>query len=458
MASKQFCVLPYLSFESDFSFSIFAVWKATPENWKKHFGEDNTTFLEMYVDKDLGPIKTISVITCQSHLAYHDWETLISVLFFLVSGTNLGNPNLYSENFYFELWECLDNPKGGYTRIDKFSRRIISSHFKEKILPSQFLNWNNKITLDSNSREFKFFVSEIDRGFNSSLFRSLIFFIKTQFKDSYSFPEEADVQNFCSAFQCFLGVSVRADVAKVIANELAKRLNLPDEIKIQIKGWMEKLYEIRSIYTHGQEVTAEKLNYQGQRHIDIAKRVFQILIMKRCHGNGEKIYDEFLIRYFLSNEVFRSVVKTLSQDQAKEKLLNCEEKNLLGFIKHLRNMYANFDQKLVDYEPKSRIKKALKTLLYIFEDLYFKIAVINGSEHFLYPLHKTKELLDRHTADKIRDYESVIKELDAHGLSADCRDPDEKVKEITFRNLIPLSELLNAFANLRDVYLGYHRL
>jgi hypothetical protein len=54
---KKFCALPYLKFERYFSIGDFSIWESTPKDWKKHFGEDNTPFLEMYVDKDTKPIK-----------------------------------------------------------------------------------------------------------------------------------------------------------------------------------------------------------------------------------------------------------------------------------------------------------------------------------------------------------------------------------------------------------------
>lgn len=458
VVGNQFCALPYLKFEKYFSIGDFCVWESTPENWKKHFGEDNTNFLEMYVDKDTRPIKSIPVVSCQSSHPYNDWETLVSILFFLINGTNLGYSSLYSENFYFELWESYDNGKGGYTRIDKFFKRIVSSQVSEKILPSQFVNWNNKVGLDTNSAEFKFLGNEITKGFNSSLLRSLIFYMKTQFRDSYLFPEEADVQNFCSAFQCLLGVLDRRNVGEVIADKLISQLNLPQKNEGEIKKWMIDLYEVRSIYTHGDKVTDERLTYLSQRHIDIAKRVFQILILKRCHGNGEKIYDEFLIKYFISNEVFRNVVKTLSKNEAKEKLLTCPEKELHDFSENLRNIYVNFEQSIIDFENKPRIRRALVTLIYVFEDLYFRITGIDGSKYYLYSIKTIKDILDRYTIDKFTDIESVIKALDAYGLSLDCKDPTDKTKEIAFRDIIPLSELLNAFANLKDVYLDYHKL
>jgi hypothetical protein len=379
-------------------------------------------------------------------------------LFFLITGTNLAYSSLYSENFYFELWESFDNGKGGYTRIDKFFRRIVSSQVSEKILPSQFVNWNNKVRLDINSPEFKIFENEVTKGFNSSLFRSLLFYMRTQFRDSYLFPEEADVQNFCSAFQCLVGVLDRRNVGELIADKLVRQLNLPEENRGEIKKWMIDLYEIRSIYTHGDKVTDERLSYLSQRHIDIAKRVFQILILKRCRGNGEKIYDEFLLKYFISNRVFRNIVKTLSKNQAKEELLTCQEKDLLEFSENLRNLYVNFDQKIINFENKNKIKRALTTLIYIFQHLYFKITGIDGSKYYLYPIKTIKDILDRYTTDKITDIESVVKELDTYGLSLDCKDPSDKTEEIAFRDIISLSELLNAFANLKDVYLDYHRL
>jgi hypothetical protein len=455
VVEKQFCVLPYLKFETYFSIGDFSVWESTPEGWKKHFAEDNTRFLEMYVDKDTKPIKGIPVVSCQSIHSYNDWETLVSILFFLITGTNLGYSSLYSENFYFELWKSFDNGKGGYTRVDKFFRRIASSQFSEKILPSQFVNWNNKPRLDINSLEFKFFKNEITKGFNFSLFRSLLYYMRTQFRDSYLFPEEADVQNFCSAFQCLLGVLDRRNVGELIADKLVSQLNLPAESRGEIKKWMIDFYEVRSIYTHGDKVTDERLSYLSQRHIDIAKRVFQILILKRCRGNGEKIYDEFLLKYFISNRVFGNIVKTLSKNQAKEELLTCQEKDLLEFSENLKNLYVNFDQKTIDFENKNKIKRALTTLIYIFEDLYSKI--LNDQEkrekYFLYPLTVIKGILET-TAD----LEKAINEIGAHNLALDCSDPDHSKEEVTFREIITLGELLNAFANLKDVFLGHHRL
>jgi hypothetical protein len=452
---KKFCALPYLKFERYFSIGDFSIWESTPKDWKKHFGEDNTPFLEMYVDKDTKPIKGIPVVSCPSSHSYNDWETLVSILFFLITGTNLAYSSLYSENFYFELWESFDNGKGGYTRIDKFFRRIVSSQVREKILPSQFANWNNRVTLDINSPEFIFFENEITKGFNSSLFRSLLFYMRTQFRDCYLFPEEADVQNFCSAFQCLLGVLDRRNVGELIGDKLVRQLNLPEENRGEIKKWMIDLYEIRSIYTHGDKVTDERLSYLSQRHIDIAKRVFQILILKRCRGNGEKIYDEFLLKYFISNRVFRNIVKTLSKNQAKEDLLTCQEKDLLEFSKNLRNLYVNFDPKIINFENKNKIKRALTTLIYIFEDLYSKIVEDeeNEKKYYLYPLTIIKGILG-----KTADLEEAINEIGAHNLALDCSDPDHFKEEVTFRDMVNLSELLNAFANLKDVYLGYHKL
>lgn len=458
MGKKQFCILPYLSFEKTFSIGPFKVWESNPENWKTYCGEDHTGFLDMYVDKDLIPLKRIPVVTCQSPISYGNWETFISVLFFLITGTNLAYPGLFSDNFYFEVWEFGNGNKGGYARLDKFMRRIISSEVREKILPSQFVNWNNNLRFDTNSTEFKFFEGEITKGFNSSLLRSLIFYKETQFRDPYLFPEEADVQNFCSAFQCVLGVLDRRNVGDLIADKLVSQLNLAEENREEIRRWMIDLYEVRSIYTHGDKVTDERLTYLSQRHIDIAKRVFQILIVKRCHGDGEKMYDEFLLRYFISNSVFRNVVKTLSKNQAKEKLLTCERKELLDFSKNLKDMFVNFVQNIIDFENKLKIRRALITLIYIFEDLYFKITDIDGSKYYLYPIKTIKDILDGYTKDGSTDNESVIKTLDAYGLGLDCKDPTDKTKEIAFRDVIPLSDLLNAFANLKDVYLDYHKL
>lgn len=248
MGKNQFCVLPYLKLDKELSTGAFTIWESTPENWMKYFRQHKTGFLEMYVDKDINPIRSIPVLSCQLLLSYNDWQTFISVFFFLVTGVHLGFAGLYSENFYFEVWEFDgDNSNGGYTRLDKFVRKIVSSQAGEKILPSQFVNWNNKISIDTQSKEFTFFESEISKGLNSSLLRSLVFYMRTQFKDPNQFPEQADLQNYCSAFQCLLEVADRRNVGRVIADKLVNQLNLPAENKKQIKEWMEDLYEVRSM-------------------------------------------------------------------------------------------------------------------------------------------------------------------------------------------------------------------
>jgi hypothetical protein len=458
MSRKQFCVLPYLRLDKELSIGAFTIWESTSANWVKFFGQDNTAFLEMYVEKDMKPIESTLVATCRRRISYNDWETFISVLFFLISGAHLGYGSLYSENFYFEVWEFGTDNTGGYTRLDKFIKRIFSSQAREKILPSSFVGRNNRFRLDTNSKEFIFLSNEIGKGLNSPLLRSLVFYRRTQFRDSYLFPEEADVQNYCSAFQCLLGVSDRRNVGELIADRLANQLNLPRENKDEIKKWMIDLYEARSIYTHGDRIPDGGLSYLGQRHIDIAKRVFQILVLKRCHGDGEKIYDEFLLRYFISNKVFKEVVKELSKHGSKQCLLTCQKQDLATFLKHLRNMFVNFEQKLIECENTNKIRRALTTLIYIFEDLYFNITKTDGSKFYIYPIKTLKDIVDKYTTDKSTDIEKVIKELDAHGLSLDCKDPADKTEEIVFRDIIPLSELLNAFANLKDVYLGYHKL
>lgn len=145
------------------------------------------------------------------------------------------------------------------------------------------------------------------------------------------------------------------------------------------------------------------------------KKVFQILILKRCRGNGGKIYDELILKYFISNEVFRNVVRTLSRNQAKEKLLTCQGNDLVEFVKTLRHMCVDFDQRIIDFENKPKIRRALTTLIYIFEDLYFKITGIDGSKYYMYPIKTIKDILDRYTTDAFTDIENVIEGLDAHG-------------------------------------------
>lgn len=141
--------------------------------------------------------------------------------------------------------------------------------------------------------------------------------------------------------------------------------------------------------------------------------MFQILILKKCHGNGEKIYDEFLLRYFISNRVFRSIVKTLSKNRAKEELLGCKEKDLFEFAENLKDMFVNFDQKIIDFENKVKIRRALITLIYIFEDLYSKCVEDRekGKNYYLHPLSIIKGILGKGV-----DLEQAINEIDGYNL------------------------------------------
>jgi hypothetical protein len=106
MGKKQFCVLPYLNLDKELSTGTFAIWESTPANWIKYFGEDNTTFLEMYLDKGINTLRSIPVVTCKLPLSYNDWQTFISVFFFLVTGTHLGYANLYSVQQLCQVLNC----------------------------------------------------------------------------------------------------------------------------------------------------------------------------------------------------------------------------------------------------------------------------------------------------------------------------------------------------------------
>ena len=80
MTDKQFCVLPYIKIPNTLDIGSFTLWRSTPTNWMKYFGEDNTNFLTMYVDNKGVPITASTIVTPQAPLEFNEWQSFVALL------------------------------------------------------------------------------------------------------------------------------------------------------------------------------------------------------------------------------------------------------------------------------------------------------------------------------------------------------------------------------------------
>ena len=375
------------------------------------------------------------------------------------SGTNLGPQFTYADNFYFEVWQGSNT--GGHVRIDKFRRVIVNESTKLKIWPAHRINSIHSLHLNTSSKEFVYFVKVMSVGFNIPLIRSLVFFMRTQFTDSCLFPEQMDIQNFCTAFQCLLEITDKQDVGKVLAEKLIAQFTLPQDITEELRKWMEDLYAVRSIFTHGGELHYDRLSYKGQRHIGLARIVFQLLVLKLINPETGSIYDGFLVRQIAvaTNKIFKTVVNVFSKNQAKEKLIGFPEEKLQFIGGQVRD-YVGLDTRLVTFDNRKKLYRALVTLLYLFEHMYYTLES-NAELREQYqaaPLNNIKACMDCNTKAGVMDVEAVINELPANNFALDCTELADGKKEVTFRGIITLSGLLDAFAKIQSVYKGYNKL
>ena len=458
MSIKHFLILPYVNFQKDFSFETFRLWKNTPENWNQYFGNDNTTFLEKLVNTKGNPLKNIYVVTSDSYsVPYQKWERLVHSLFFIVLPRYIFRlPHVFADNFYFEIWE-IDQSKegGGYRKFDKFVKTIVSPNVKEKIYPSQYMVPDLEVNIGLESECFKFFEKNIEEDYNSDLLRSISYFFKTQYRNIAYFSEFEDIVNYCSAFQTFLGIEDRRDVGNAVANSLTNQFDLPEKTKLKLREWMEELYNVRSRYTHGDKVDYPMLIYQNQRHIDVAGQIFQLLVSKQYTFIIERYgFDvTYLRQIFESQRIFNEVIKLLTQDRAKEHFYSGNEEELENYLDLFWDLTFNTNIRNVVYENKNKLKRALKSLIYILEHICDEYLRNDDKKAKFYtkPLERIQKIMS--ISDSIEDKIEKIP-----GISVEASDPYNIREEIKVSNKIQLSIILDTFGKIREVYQGYNRL
>lgn len=445
-----------MNFKGDFSFANFQIWENTTENWIKYFGKDNTNFLERYVDTNGISLKNIYVITtASSHIPYLQWERLVHALFFIMfPNYNSIFQKVFADNFYFEIWEGNTSKEGdGYTKIDKFVRTIVALGVKEKVYPDQYIELGLEVDIQSDLKNFQYFESKFLKNYNSNLLRSISYFFKTQYRNIAHFPEFEDIVNYCSAFQTFFRIEKQHDIGKKIAGLLANQFELNESVKSKLKEWMERFYEIRSLYTHGGAIDRSMLIYQNQRHIDIAGQVFQFLVWKKFVQDHFRTIETILTGIFESQPTFDEMIKLFTQKGAKEHFYSCDQAEF-GKISELLDMLVIFtNTRIVVYKNKNKLKQALKSIIYIIEHLCNEYSNDEDkkTKYYIEPLKKIQEIISSSSS-----IEETIDRLP--GIFANSSDPYHVREEIKVRDKISLGDILETFGKIREVYKGWNLL
>ncbi len=450
----QYLILPYINYKKEFSFDNFEIWRNVRDNWERHYGRDNTEFLKRYVDNKAIPLQNIVVITSSvDGIPYVKWERLVHTLFFISLDTvNFQPLRIFSDNFYFEIWEGnLTDPGGGYTKIDKFVKTIVAPTVREKVYPDQYVTLGQEADIKTDSDKFHFFEEEFKKDYDSSLMRSISFFFKTQYRNIAHFSEFDDALNFCTAFQVLLEVGEKRDIAKNLAKRLANQFDINEHTKKRVESWMEKFYSsIRSIYTHSGKTDYSSLSFGNIRHIDIGGIIYELLIDERYTEDIFYYRESKLRQLFESQEIFENVIKLFTRNEAKGHFLFCTQEEFEKCEQLMCDIILACDIKFVNHENKNRIKRALQTFIKIFEHLSHEYIKNGESNFFIDPLIGISDLIK--SSKKIGE---VIDKLPTFYKS---KPPHDNREEIKIRGTITLKMMLDAYEKIRLVYFGHNRL
>jgi len=454
LEKKQYLILPYVNFKKDFSFENFEIWRNVRVNWERHYGRDNTEFLERYVDNKAIPLQNIFVITSSvDGIPYVKWERLVHTLFFISLDTvNFRLLPIFSDNFYFEIWEGnLTDPGGGYTKIDKFVKTIVAPTVREKVYPDQYVTSGLEADIKTDSDKFDFFEEEFKKDYDSSLIRSISFFFKTQYRNIAHFSEFDDALNFCTAFQVLLEVGEKRNITKNLAKRLANQFDINEHTKTRVEFWMEKFYSsIRSIYTHSGITDYSSLSFGNIRHIEIAGIIYELLLDTRYTDDIFFYRRSKLRQLFESQEIFESVITLFTRNKAKDHFLFCTQEEFEKCEQLMYDIILNCDIKFVSFENKNRIKRALQTFIYILEHLSYEFIKNGESNLFIDPFIRISDLM--------KSSKKIGEVIDKLPTFFESKPPHDNREEIKVRGTITLKMMLDAYDKIRLVYFGHHRL
>jgi len=111
--------------------------------------------------------------------------------------------------------------------------------------------------------------------------------------------------------------------------------------------------------------------------------------------------------------------------------------------------HFDIQERIITYDNKNRLRRALVTLTYLFEHLY-EVYKDKSRKFSTEPL---KEIIE--VARRARNEEERIKIFPC--VRVKTEDPDGQREDVVFRESVRLQDLLRVFEITRDVYKGYHR-
>jgi len=468
-----FTVLPYIIVEKPFRFNGFDVWPDTESNWKKYIKTKRpSSLLNIYVDKKGKKFSHKTIITYKNTLDFEKLRTLISTFFFIPSKRHFFA--ITSESFYYETYT--NKPQKGrsanHTRVDKFVWSLVSSR-------------GFKIYQTNEASLFKFDLREIEVGdfkklrrlfsskTNTSVIKSLPFYFRTQYRNSFLFPEIEDVQNFCTAFEVFFKIDVPSATGETLAEQLFSFFSLAENReRTALKDWFVELYKLRSDYTHGKDIDLKRLIYKNQRHIDIAKQVYCECVnkyLKPRRGPGRTILSSdksLLINLFTSQDIYKDLLKMLTNGWGKSQsgtksfdyLINLDDKSLAELWTLFYQFVLYVNKKAILVGNKKRVKAAMQTILFILD--YF-VQTYNKEEYrkdfYIEVLGKIKDLPLQAKTDQELDnaYQFLKNPMEKYNEVIGDLNDFKNVKfrdELKFKGLLDISMFSHVYENLYEIY------
>lgn len=387
-----FCAIPYVTTkEPGVVIGDFTLWPNTPENWTKHTGRDWSAHMEQYQDRQGNPVGNRgSVLTHKdvtkelSHDDFYDIVACLSTAAWLLK-------DQLADSWLLETWDLSSNYKPQedvYERPGKFQHNWNSADY-DKLIPNPYTRSTHFNPIgDSDSINYavlQYVAGELLKKREDSAVTAFHRFHRIRQATPYYTSIGDDLEGLWSGFESLFKApkDTRPQerwewVLDRIKDELApEAASLEPEFWNQVKNWAEKIYELRSMHTHGYPHTVEDIQLADYLpslfHIGImlAYSIFSFRAYLRSPGN------EFLLRITLQllNGAFcdypkaDTVITFIKQRKSNSLLSEKIPDDIANAIKDI----AHTERTIGEYKNANKLFDVLQTVNLTLSDFAKKL-------------------------------------------------------------------------------------